>query len=335
MPGVGYWLKYSTSADSLSLQGNPRTSDTISVAEGWNLIGSLSSPIDVQAVESVPPGILASGFYGYDRGYFLADSLKPMNGYWVQVSQSGEIILNVSQAFSMAKSKAPVTASWLDEHVNRIVVNDAGGGEQTLYFSDARAMNDRHRAFFDLPPPPPMGTLDVRFASNRMLEVVKDGETEEFPMIISSIEYPVSISWDIQLLLVTAWLIVGGKEIALQNNGSLQIPTAGTPVQLKLKGLPGFPKEFSLEQNYPNPFNPTTRILFDVPEQARVTLKVFNLLGQEIVTVLDGLRQPGSYSVQFDGSSLPSGVYMYRVEAVNMNQPEKTFRQVRKMVLIK
>ena len=87
-------------------------------------------------------------------------------------------------------------------------------------------------------------------------------------------------------------------------------------------------KNFTLEQNYPNPFNPTTVIRYQLPENGRVTLKIYDLLGREINTLVNEEKIPGNYTVQFDGSKLSSGVYFYQI------QTEK-FRSVKKMLLIK
>jgi hypothetical protein len=75
------------------------------------------------------------------------------------------------------------------------------------------------------------------------------------------------------------------------------------------------PAAFALEQNYPNPFNPTTTIPYAVSREGRVTLRVFNVLGQQVQTVVDGYHVPGRYQVPFDASGLPSGLYMYQLEA--------------------
>lgn len=75
------------------------------------------------------------------------------------------------------------------------------------------------------------------------------------------------------------------------------------------------PARYQITQNYPNPFNPTTNIQFDLPKESFVTLKVYNLLGQELATLVDEKRSAGRYQIQFNGASLPSGIYFYRLTA--------------------
>jgi hypothetical protein len=90
----------------------------------------------------------------------------------------------------------------------------------------------------------------------------------------------------------------------------------------------GLPTAFTLDQNYPNPFNPTTVIRYSVPIASLVTLKVYNILGQEIATLVRETMNPGKHEAFLDGGKLPSGVYFYRLTA-------GSFSQVRKMVLLK
>lgn len=91
---------------------------------------------------------------------------------------------------------------------------------------------------------------------------------------------------------------------------------------------PQVPSTFSLEQNYPNPFNPTTLIQFNLPVAQFATLKVYNLLGQEVQTLVNGVQAAGKYTIHFDASQLPSGVYFYRLQAAQ-------FSQTKKMILVR
>jgi hypothetical protein len=98
------------------------------------------------------------------------------------------------------------------------------------------------------------------------------------------------------------------------------------------------PEEYTLYQNYPNPFNPITTIRFSLPEEARVTLKVYNLLGQEVATVLEHEEfDEGAQEVEFDAQGLSSGVYFYRltVESLNEDTPIRKFSRVMKMLMLK
>ncbi|MCB9358274.1 MAG: T9SS type A sorting domain-containing protein, partial [Calditrichaeota bacterium] len=95
----------------------------------------------------------------------------------------------------------------------------------------------------------------------------------------------------------------------------------------------GIPTSYELYQNYPNPFNPTTEIRFDLPEAIHAELKVFNILGQEVVTLVDDVRNPGAYRVLWDGKNaggmtVASGVYVYQLKTAN-------FTNAKKMVLIR
>ncbi|MBN2366946.1 MAG: T9SS type A sorting domain-containing protein [Calditrichaeota bacterium] len=88
------------------------------------------------------------------------------------------------------------------------------------------------------------------------------------------------------------------------------------------------PETYELKQNYPNPFNPTTTIAFDLPEATQVTLKIFNILGEEVETLLSEFLLSGSYEYQWDAGNLASGVYLYKLEA-------EGFLETKKMILMR
>jgi M6 family metalloprotease-like protein len=94
------------------------------------------------------------------------------------------------------------------------------------------------------------------------------------------------------------------------------------------------PDDYALLSNYPNPFNPSTTISFDLPEDARVTLKVYDMLGKEISVLAEGTKSAGRHTVNFNASHLPSGVYIYRFTATSLDNG-KHFEKINKMMFLK
>lgn len=109
--------------------------------------------------------------------------------------------------------------------------------------------------------------------------------------------------------------------------GQINSPSLITSVR-RTDESAGVPEIFTLQQNFPNPFNPTTEIRFDLNRPGRTVLKIYNMLGQEIATLVDENLQAGSYAINFEASKLTSGVYVYQLES-------NSLRQTRKMILLK
>ncbi len=139
-------------------------------------------------------------------------------------------------------------------------------------------------------------------------------------------------------------------------NDTLHVGTAFVIDDLAFEGTatavgdgPIRPTSFALEQNYPNPFNPETSIRYDLPEAAFVRLSIYNPLGQEVATLVNEQEPPGSYQVKFNATSLPSGMYFYRLQAVassvnpaigsgsssELGGSGQTFVQTRRLLLLK
>ena len=85
---------------------------------------------------------------------------------------------------------------------------------------------------------------------------------------------------------------------------------------------------FALHQNYPNPFNPVTTIRYDVPEQSVVTIDIYNVLGQRVAELANGIHDPGFHTVMWNGHPQASGMYFYHITAGD-------FRDVKKLLLLK
>jgi hypothetical protein len=98
---------------------------------------------------------------------------------------------------------------------------------------------------------------------------------------------------------------------------------------------PGIPSEFSLRQNYPNPFNPGTAITYTLPSQSHVSIRITNILGQEVQTLVDEVQPAGERTVTWNADRFPSGVYLYRIDAMSTSDPMRTFSAARRMLLLK
>jgi|GEM_PF-2632746 len=118
-----------------------------------------------------------------------------------------------------------------------------------------------------------------------------------------------------------------GKEIKISGsvNGEIPVTVSSTT---SIVNDTSIPTEFNLSQNYPNPFNPVTTITYQLPESGNVSLKVFDILGNEVQTLVNEEKEVGSYTVQFDASSFASGMYVYRLQV-------NDYLSTRKMILTK
>ncbi len=106
------------------------------------------------------------------------------------------------------------------------------------------------------------------------------------------------------------------------------LSTLGHSVNAKPAATIPVPTKYALYQNYPNPFNPITEIRFDLPEKAKVELKIFNTLGQLVTTLVSEARPAGAYTVRWDGSNVATGMYIYQLQA-------GSFTDTKKMLFIK
>jgi hypothetical protein len=125
--------------------------------------------------------------------------------------------------------------------------------------------------------------------------------------------------------------VIAGSARSISSDiaGESNLPVQGSGTTVDVDENSPLPKIFALQANYPNPFNPTTNIAFDLPIATRVTLIVYNTIGQQVDVLLrDAEFEPGSHQHVFDASALPTGIYFYRIQTPD-------FSAVRKMVLLK
>ena len=221
--GIGYWMRLQN-RQAFTFIAHAFTEETIEVSSGWNLIGSISSPIDVADIVSDPPGMVTSQFFGYNGTYVHSDSILPCRGYWVNVESDGKLILSTENMAAGVSSRIHIIA------------------------------------------------------------------TDERPPTGPTVEYP---------------------------DLATHVPT-----------------EFQLMQNYPNPFNPVTVISYQLPVTGYVVLKIYNVYGQEVETLVDEEKGVGAYAATWNGNNAASGIY-YAKMTVRNGTGRQVYHNARKLVLMK
>jgi len=337
--GRGYWIKM----EQASLAGCPHLLDTIPVAKGWNVIGSLSEAVAVSSIVAVPDSLPASNFFGYSGGYSIASTIEPGGGYWIKTKAPGYLVLSSSSNPPLAYARPSLDV------MNVLSISSGGGREQKLYFGTERP--DLNRGVYELPPLPPPGAFDARFASNRMLEVIpKNLQTEsKYPLLISNPPEKINFAWDVEndenfsYILGEKSGIAETRETPLQGRGSLliqrRIQSEFSVIVRPRTGQTNGPTRFELGEVYPNPFNPKTHIRYTLPVESRVRIAVYSSLGEEVAVLADDVQRDGVHDLEWNGtrnngSQVSSGLYFVRMHAAPRSG-DSPFFGVRKLLLIK
>ncbi len=310
--GIGYWAKFDAAANH-SFTGM-QVVEPIPIVVGWNMVGIYDYEVDVNDITTDPAGIFSSQFFKFDSGYLVADMLYPGAGYWVKADQAGWMIPN------LPVGKRNPVVNEINSAWSKIIITDATGSSRTLYISNEKV------AGYQLPPAPPEGVFDVRYSTGSMVEAMGMNT-----VMMNSAQYPVKVrveGADVKVSdniggSILSTTLTDGKETVISNSAVTSFVVEGTEV----------PEVFALEQNYPNPFNPATKIRFSIPVNAKVTLTIFNALGQKVSTLASADMEAGIHTVNFDASSIASGIYFYTISAEGIDG--SNFSNTKKMILMK
>ncbi len=310
-----YWVKF-LGGQMISMTGIPIVRDTIVVPSGWAVIAA-SGVICPQAASDFGCPI-CSPFYGYNNGYSTSATLSPGHGAFVKGPRT---IIFSCFGSGAAAPKNSGTSEF--SGLNSLSIGDANGGRTSLYFGPALAVQGSPERY-ELPPVPPAGLFDARYTTGSYVEAFSNERADaEKRITIQSAHYPISVSWtasggdhasyELQSLL-------GDQPVGTQSLGPDGRVTISDPritsLRLRKVASGAAPSSFRLSQNYPNPFNPSTTISYDIAEDAVVTLKIYNTLGETVSTLVDRAeRATGRYSSLFDAGALSSGVYFYTLFA--------------------
>lgn len=319
MPGKGYWVRNNTEA-TLNISGEGFINGDITLNSGWNLIGGLSDNFLLSDI-SDPENILSNAqiFEYHDKTYrAVSGSLSPGKGFWMNAEESGTIRFQIpgTQSGKIQNSnlnRAPISG------LHRLEFN-SNGITQDFWISDKELHSDDLIRYL-LPPMAPSGILDIRSEDNYM---ITDQSSQNIHLTSDS--YPVVINFykDGQISTDYAFRIVGTKgqdEIHFNLTGQqLEIPYPMDSLRLERVKSNDLITEFKLHSNYPNPFNPATNIQYELPQQSPVRIEVFDVVGRRIALLVDATQQSGTYTVQFDGNGIASGLYLLRFQAGRFNE---------------
>jgi photosystem II stability/assembly factor-like uncharacterized protein len=235
---------------------------------------------------------------------------------------------------------------------------------------DSAASNvDFSEGEFELPPQLP-GVFDARFVSpvpsgvrfgygswTDMRAYIAPAQADTYRLAFQpgtnyGGDYPMKIRWSSGLMSSSYDGIVvlfdsAGDLVSMRNSDSVVIADSSvTSVTIIARSphipllgvrptMNAVPVEFSLLQNFPNPFNPSTTIRYGLPHTARVVLALYNILGEKTAVLADGVQSAGYESVVFNAAAYPSGMYFYRLEASDVENPSNSFTMVKKLVVLR
>lgn len=333
---IGYWIRFPAAGNQRFL-GVWKDRMEMPVLTNWNIIGSISSPVDTEDVIQSQLGLVVSWYFEYDGGYIPARALEPGKGYWVKVSANGTLTLphvyNYSGSpFNRMQGNGP--------NVDEFVFLDSLGYRQRLF---VRSEGKR----IEMPPDAPNGTgINVRFASGNFQEIVRpeDGLVR-LPIALNRVRYPVTLRWrTLPESGISYWIRNGDIRIPLDTAGNIVIPVR-TDGFLRLEALaaglnrpPLRQTQFSFKGVFPNPFNPSTELVFELPRFSKVSLIVYDVLGRKVATLVDEHKSAGYHSVMWhgkndNGQAVATGIYFARFHAYD--EVGATYTEIDKMLLTK
>ena len=310
--GNGYWIKNGGMETFQAYNGSFISSVTLNLATGWQLVGGPSClfPLD-QATGDV--NVIAGDIFNYVQGsgYQASTHLVPGKGYWIQATANGIVSMTCPSNLDKRAFEAPVAS---ETPFTQLTLTDAQSHAKSLFLAnDVDATYDM--AAYALPPYPPAGEPDVRFNNGSSLL-----DSPEGILRIQSMQAPVTLALDGQGAFTIDWLlgqdwveagmIQAGRELVLDTPDIEYLRIRSLDAS-----LPETPGDFALRGVYPNPFQSSGTLVFDTPEEARIRVEIFSMLGQRMgqyeVHVGAGAKQ----SIQLERDNLASGMYVYRITA--------------------
>ncbi|MCX6140899.1 MAG: T9SS type A sorting domain-containing protein [Candidatus Kapabacteria bacterium] len=318
-PGVGYFVKYSEQVDKTVAGSRIRNINDQSyptrVYEGWNTIGSLSSPTSTQNVSLLPFGTgafpaIIGDIYGYvtNRGYQAVTEIQPGLGYWMKMSGQAYLAMCCGTL-----GKSGVNFSGVRETVKanamRVTISDNAENVGDVFVAQQGSLETRN--VFELPPLPPNNLFDVRFSDQTYIN------DEASPLIqLQGATFPITVTVNNpgRSYVVTNPIsgAVLGTLVSGRNN-TITITDSRTPY-LRLLGQDADVTALTVSVS-PNPTSTTGMVNVTVPQAGRVTVGVYDAVGQLVATVVDEEKTAGIYGFDLNTATLAQGRYIVKVSS--------------------
>jgi flagellar hook assembly protein FlgD len=323
--GDGYWLKSDPFDQVMIGLAKPSVEwgELSGIGEpygyGWNLIGSLASPIPVASIEQTPAGGLKS-IFGWDpsQGYIVPTQIEPAKGYWVRVDPDTKLALSVSGVRGSGSATAYAKTVGMLDLAAVLTVESTDGSIRPLYIS-GNDLPAAQRAALLLPQPPPGNPFDVRTAGENQFLFpgentvhVRGSGRFVLSMPAASARARIEVRDEDGRLLHTFDGSAGDHMLVdVDGDRTLKLRSQVTPAS----------GDVTLGSNYPNPFRASTRtfIPYALAQDGSVRLTVYDMLGREMRTLVLASQRAGSHVVTWDGldaagAAVPAGMYTYRLE---------------------
>ena len=347
IPGMGYFLFYNIEI-TVTITGTPVKLYTKDLNYGWNLIGSVIEEVPVSGIINTDTGQPATescldptAVYEYrNERYFFATRIEPAKAFWAfafadcPIEVSAETAKMYPTGHTLAKKTDWTGTLFLS----------AGENSQILEFGLADAADPGYDPGLDLllPPPSPKDDFSIAYLADSnqgRLRFRRDirGRSDLNWSLHTQSDERVTLGWNLDQIPTnqTALFVKeNGETVDMKHETALILPEGQHVLHIRIRTLP---QNFTLSQNIPNPFNPTTTISYTITGREhkamserkndgsmlhalRTTLKIYNLLGQEVRTLVNEVQEPGRYTTTWDGRNdsgdeVPSGVYFYRLQA--------------------
>lgn len=313
-PGVGYFVKYGTIIDQTVAGSRITRIDQdvfpTKLTEGWNTIGSLSTPISTERVGLIPIGAVANiegDIYRYvtDRGYQAVSEIIPGLGYWIKVT--GHSYLQMRSNLAKVGVDFASVRSAMKSQAVKLSITDASDKVGELYLMERGDLSARN--IFELPPVPPHNLFDVRFNNNSYVEDAIS------PLVrLQGATFPVTISVSNTERAYTVVNPISGEVLGsiIPGRANHIVVTDPRTESVRLLGE-DVVAGHSTVSVVPNPATNLSVVTYGVQNTGEVVVELFDMVGQRVDVLARENKAAGVYDVQLNAAALAAGRYIVKV----------------------